>query len=186
MSNPLRHLPNAICCARIALTVPVVDALARADHWLALAVFSVAALSDGLDGFLAKRFGWTSDLGRILDPLADKILLVAAFLACAWAGLVPTWLAAAAIARDVMLVGGAVIFRLWFGPLPGHPSIVSKFNTGLQIAVVIVAILNAAVALVPDALVFALAAVTLGTTIVSGVGYVGRYLRQAWSMPMAD
>jgi cardiolipin synthase len=113
-------------------------------------------------------------------------LLVAAFLACAWAGLVPTWLAAAAIARDVMLVGGAVIFRFWFGPLPGHPSIVSKVNTGLQIAVVIIAILNAAVAVVPAVLVLVLAVVTLATTLVSGIGYVGRYLRQAWSMPMPD
>lgn len=186
MSTPLRHLPNAICWARIALTVPVVDALQRADYWFALAVFSVAALSDGLDGFLAKRFGWTSALGRILDPLADKILLVAAFLACSWAGLVPVWLAAAAIARDVMLVGGGVIFRVWFGPLEGHPSIISKVNTGLQIAVVIVAILEAAAPVVPAALVFVLAVVTLGTTVASGVGYIGRYLRQAWSMPMAD
>ena len=145
--SALRHLPNAICLARIALTLPVVAALGRGDYWLALVVFSVAALSDGLDGYLAKRFNWTSDLGRILDPLADKILLVAAFLACAWAGLVPTWLAAAAIARDVMLVGGAVIFRFWFGPLPGHPSIVSKVNTGLQIAVVIIDILTTGVAL---------------------------------------
>lgn len=184
MQRLLRHLPNAICLARIALTVPVVEAIGRGDHAFALGVFTVAALSDGLDGFLAKRFGWTSDLGRILDPLADKILLVAAFLACAWTGLVPTWLAAAAIARDVMLVGGAVIFRFWFGPLPGHPSGVSKINTGLQIAVVIVAILNAAAPVVPSALVFSLAMVTLGTTLVSGVGYVGRYLRQAWSMPM--
>jgi cardiolipin synthase len=99
---------------------------------------------------------------------------------------VPTWLAAAAIARDVMLVGGAVIFRFWFGPLPGHPSIVSKVNTGLQIAVVIIAILNAAVAVVPAVLVLVLAVVTLATTLVSGIGYVGRYLRQAWSMPMPD
>jgi cardiolipin synthase len=184
--SALRHLPNAICLARIALTLPVVAALGRGDYWLALVVFSVAALSDGLDGYLAKRFNWTSDLGRILDPLADKILLVAAFLACAWAGLVPTWLAAAAIARDVMLVGGAVIFRFWFGPLPGHPSIVSKVNTGLQIAVVIIAILNAAVAVVPAVLVLVLAVVALATTLVSGIGYVGRYLRQAWSMPMPD
>jgi len=180
----LRHLPNLICVLRIALTVPVVEAIGRADHWLALALFSLAAFSDGLDGWLAKRFNWTSDLGRILDPLADKILLVAAFLACSWSGLVPAWLAAAAIARDVLLVGGAVIFRLWFGPLPGHPSLVSKVNTALQILVVAAAILDAAMAVVPAGLLHALAVLTLLTTIISGGGYVHRYLREAWSWPV--
>jgi cardiolipin synthase len=142
--------PNAICLLRIVLTVPTVNAIDRGDYALALAVFSVAAISDGLDGYLAKRFGWASYLGRILDPIADKILLVAAFLACAWQGLVPVWLAAAAIARDVMLVEGAVIYRLWFGPIDDHPTAVSKINTTLQIIVVIVAMLNAAVAIVPS------------------------------------
>ncbi|MBM4239760.1 MAG: CDP-alcohol phosphatidyltransferase family protein, partial [Gammaproteobacteria bacterium] len=102
----LRHLPNAICLLRIALTVPTVNAIERGDYVLALVIFSIAAISDGVDGYLAKRFCWQSNLGRILDPLADKILLVAAFLTCAWQGLVPVWLAVAAIARDIMLVGG--------------------------------------------------------------------------------
>lgn len=179
----LRHLPNAICLLRIVLTVPVVNAIERGEHGWALFVFSIAAISDGLDGFLAKRFGWTSKLGRALDPIADKVLLVAAFLACAWEGLVPVWLAATAIARDVMLVGGGVIFRLWLGPIEGQPSRVSKANTALQIAVVIIAILNAASPVIPQALVFTLAVVTFGTTVVSGVGYIGRSLRQAWVMP---
>jgi cardiolipin synthase len=181
----LRHLPNAICLLRIALTVPTVNAIDRGDYALALAVFSVAATSDGLDGYLAKRFGWTSYVGRVLDPIADKVLLVAAFLACAWQGLVPVWLAAAAIARDVMLVGGAVIYRLWFGPIDDHPSRVSKINTTLQIIVVIVAMLNAAVAIVPAALVLALAVATFATTVVSGIDYMSRSFRRAWHLPPA-
>lgn len=184
-SAMLRHLPNAICLLRIALTVPTVNAIDRGDYALALAVFSVAAISDGLDGYLAKRFGWTSYVGRVLDPIADKVLLVAAFLACAWQGLVPVWLAAAAIARDVMLVGGAVIYRLWFGPIDDHPSRVSKINTTLQIIVVIVAMLNAAVAIVPAALVLALAVATFATTVVSGIDYMSRSFRRAWHLPPA-
>ncbi|MFM8845181.1 MAG: CDP-alcohol phosphatidyltransferase family protein, partial [Gammaproteobacteria bacterium] len=156
----LRHLPNAICLLRIALTVPTVHALERGDYILALVIFSAAAISDGVDGYLAKRFSWHSNLARIHDPLADKILLVAAFLTCARQGLVPVWLAAAAIARDVMLVGGAIIFRLWFGPIEGQPTLISKINTTLQIIVVIVAMLNAAAGFMPSALVFALAAAT--------------------------
>jgi len=182
----LRHLPNLICLLRILLTVPTVAAIERGDYLLALAIFSVAAISDGVDGYLAKRFSWGSDLGRILDPLADKILLVAAFLTCAWEGLVPLWLAAAAIARDVMLVGGAIIFRLWFGPIEGHPTLVSKVNTTLQIIVVIVAMLNAAVDFVPSVIVFTLAAATFLTTVVSGVQYTIRSFLRAWRMPPAS
>ena len=179
----LRHLPNAICLLRITMTVPTVAAIVEGRYLVALGLFTIAAVSDGLDGYLAKRFDWRSDLGRILDPLADKILLVAAFVACAWEALVPAWLAAAAIARDVMLVGGAIIFRLWLGPIKGQPSVISKVNTTLQIIVVIVALLNAAISFVPSAIVFGLALATLATTVISGIGYVGRSLRQAWTLP---
>ncbi len=181
----LRHLPNAICLLRIALTVPTVQAIERGNYVLALMMFSAAAISDGVDGYLAKRFSWHSNLGRILDPLADKVLLVAAFLACAWQGLVPAWLATAAIARDVMLVGGAIIFRLWLGPIEGHPTRVSKVNTTLQIIVVIVAMVNATAEIIPSALVFALAAATFVTTVVSGVQYTARSVTRAWHMPPA-
>ena len=118
----MRHLPNLICLLRIALIGPTLVALRAAEYPLALALFIAAAVSDGLDGYLAKRFGWTSDLGRFLDPLADKLLLVALFVQCAWLALVPWWLTAAVVARDVMIGAGALIFRLWFGPLRGRPT----------------------------------------------------------------
>lgn len=177
----LRHLPNAICVLRIVLTVPTVLAISRSEEVLALVLFTIAAISDGLDGYLAKRNGWSSDVGRILDPIADKILLVATFLACTWQGLIPVWLAAAAVARDVMLGGGALIYRLWFGRIEGSPSVLSKVNTTLQIIVVIVAMLNAAVPVVPPVLVMTLAAVTFGTTVLSGVDYTRRSFVSAWA-----
>ncbi|MFM7395689.1 MAG: CDP-alcohol phosphatidyltransferase family protein [Gammaproteobacteria bacterium] len=177
----LRHLPNLICVLRIVLTVPIVIAVDRGEQVLALVLFSVAAISDGLDGYLAKHNGWASEIGRILDPIADKILLVATFLACTWQGLIPVWLAIAAVARDVMLVGGAFIYRAWFGPIKGSPSVLSKVNTGLQIAVVIVAMLNAAISVIPTVIVFTLAAVTFVTTVVSGLDYARRSFVEAWA-----
>lgn len=177
----LRHLPNAICVLRILLTVPIVLAISRGEEVLALVLFTIAAISDGLDGYLAKRNGWASDFGRILDPIADKILLVATFLACTWQGLIPVWLAAAAVARDVMLGGGALIYRLWFGRIEGSPSVLSKVNTTLQIIVVIVAMLNAALPLMPSFIVVALAIVTLGTTVLSGIDYTRRSFVSAWA-----
>jgi len=177
----LRHLPNAICVLRILLTVPTVIAISCGEEILALILFTIAAISDGLDGYLAKRNGWTSDLGRILDPVADKVLLVATFLACTWQGLIPVWLAAAAVARDLMLGGGALIYRLWFGPIEGSPSALSKVNTTLQIIVVIMAMLNAAVPVVPSALVVTLTMVTFGTTVLSGIDYTRRFFVSAWA-----
>lgn len=178
----LRHLPNAICVLRILLTVPTVAAIARGAHGEALALFAVAALSDGLDGYLAKRNGWTSDLGRFLDPLADKLLLVAVFIACAWSGLVPAWLAAAAIARDLMIGGGALIFRLWFGPVNGHPIVLSKVNTALQITVVVAALLAATTGQPPAHFLLALSVATLLTTLASGAGYIAIFFRRGWAL----
>src|SRR5690349_10146471 len=168
----LRHLPNFICLVRIALIWPTIDALYSGDYWRALVLVAVCAVSDGLDGWLAKRFNWTSHLGKILDPLADKLLLVSLFLTAAWMNLVPWWLTAVVVARDVMIGVGAVIYRLWFGPLHGRPTIVSKINTGMQLAVVLAAILGAACGLPTPEMVVALAWLTLVTTIVSGADYL--------------
>jgi cardiolipin synthase len=175
----LRHLPNIICVLRIVLIWPTIDALQGGEYWKALALVAFCAISDGLDGWLAKRFNWTSHLGKILDPLADKLLLVSLFLASAWMNLVPWWLTAIVVARDVMIGGGAVIYRMWFGPLHGRPTYVSKINTGMQLAVVLAAILGAATGLPTPEMVTALAFVTLLTTVVSGADYLAMFTRRA-------
>jgi cardiolipin synthase (CMP-forming) len=179
----LRHLPNLICLFRIALVWPVVQAIHTGRYGLALALFVVAAVSDGLDGFLAKRFNWTSELGKFLDPLADKLLLVAVFVTASWVGIVPWWLAAAAIARDVVIGLGALIFWLWFGPLRGRPTLVSKVNTLLQILVLSVAVLQAAWPVWPAPVLAALVWATLVTTVASGLHYVWQFLARAWNLP---
>ena len=85
----LRQLPNAICLVRLALIVPIAWTLIHDDPASTLWLFGAAAVSDGADGFLAKRFGWQSDLGAFLDPLADKLLLVTVFVTLAWLDLMP-------------------------------------------------------------------------------------------------
>ena len=175
----MRHLPNLICLVRILLIWPTIDALVSGHYWTALVLVAVCAVSDGLDGWLAKRFNWTSHLGRILDPLADKLLLVALFLTATWMNLLPWWLTAVAVARDVLIGSGAVVYRFTFGPLHGRPTLVSKINTGFQLAVALAAILGAASGLPTREMVTALAAVTLLTTVVSGAGYVMEFTRRA-------
>ena len=179
----MRHIPNLICLIRIALIWPIVAALEDGAMTRALALFVVAAFSDGLDGYLAKRCSWTSELGKVLDPLADKLLLVVVFVALAWLGLVPWWLTAVVVARDVMIGFGALIFRLWFGPLRGRPTVLSKINTALQIMYIGLVMLNAAAAVPPREILDAAAALTLVSTVLSGLHYVARFTRRAWTPP---
>ena len=175
----LRHLPNFICLVRIVLIWPTIDALYAGRYWTALILVAVCAVSDGLDGWLAKRFNWTSHLGKLLDPLADKLLLVALFLTSAWMNLLPWWLTAVVVGRDVMIGFGAVIYRFWFGPLHGRPTILSKINTGMQLAVALAAILGAAAGMPTPEMVTALAIVTMLTTLVSGADYLSAFTRRA-------
>ncbi len=181
----MRHLPNLISLVRIALIWPTLAALEAGRFWTALALFLIAAVSDGLDGFLAKRFAWTSDLGRFLDPLADKLLLVTVFVLCAWLALVPWWLTAVVVARDVMIGLGALIYRLWFGALHGRPTVISKVNTAAQLLYITLVLLAAAVNFPPPAVLGALALITLATTFISGAHYLNTFARRAWAQPEA-
>jgi cardiolipin synthase (CMP-forming) len=179
----VRHLPNLICLIRIALVWPIAAALSAGEQLAALALFVAAAVSDGLDGYLAKRFDWTSELGKFLDPLADKLLLVTVFVESAWLGLIPWWLTAAVVARDVLIALGALVFRLWFGPLRGRPSVLSKINTAAQLLYVMLVMLNAAAALPPRSMLDAFALITLATTVISGLHYVQVIMRRVWTLP---
>jgi cardiolipin synthase len=175
----VRHLPNLICLLRIGLIWPVVVSLERGDFLRALALFLLAALSDGLDGYLAKRFNWTSRLGKFLDPLADKLLLVAVFLVATWIGLVPRWLTVAAVTRDFVIGLGALSFRVGWGPLRGRPTYASKVNTLLQVLYVLLVMLHAAMGVPPEPVLDALAWLTLATVLVSGFGYVREFTGRA-------
>ena len=177
----MRQLPNLLCLIRIALIWPIATALAARAMPTALALFAAAAVSDGLDGYLAKRFNWTSQLGKILDPLADKLLLVTVFVQAAWLELIPWWLTAAVVARDVLIGLGALIYRLWFGPLRGRPTALSKINTALQLGYVGLVMLNAAAAVPGREILDAAAAITLASTVLSGLHYVASFTRRVWT-----
>ena len=178
----MRHLPNLICLVRLALIWPIATALYGGRYGLALALFVLAAISDGLDGYLAKRFNWISDLGKILDPAADKLLLVTVFVESTWLGLVPWWVTAAAVARDVMIALGALVYRLWFGPLRGRPTIISKINTAAQLLYLAAVMLGAAAGFPPHDVLRALALTVFATTALSGLNYVQAFTRRAWAM----
>jgi cardiolipin synthase len=139
----------------------------------------IAAISDGADGFLAKRFGWTSELGRVLDPMADKLLLVSLFLVATWVGLVPRWLTVVAVARDVMIALGALVYVAMWGPLRGRPMLISKLNTLLQLLYLALVLLHAGFGMPPASVLGAMALLAGVTVVLSGYAYLRAYTAQA-------
>lgn len=176
----LRWLPNGLCVLRMLLAPPTAWLLLRGEYWLTLLVFFIAAVTDAADGHLAKRFGWETELGKALDPLADKLLLVTVFVTLAVLGLVPVWLAALVVLRDLLITGGAITYRLLYGPLVGAaPTLISKLNTLLQVLYVFAVVYAAAMSWSMPS-VLKLAAVLMAvTTVCSGVDYVVTYTRRA-------
>jgi cardiolipin synthase (CMP-forming) len=175
----VRHIPNIISVIRILLVVPIAFALAHDRLALSILLFAIAAVSDAADGYLAKRFGWQSELGGVLDPLADKLLLVTGFISLGVLDLVPLWLVVAAVARDVIIVSGAVAYRIVIGPLTAHPSLVSKVNTLCQAAYILAVVSRAKFSLPPEWVCTGLGAVVFVTVVVSGIDYVMVYGKRA-------
>jgi len=132
--------PNVLSIIRIILTVPIVIALLKEQYILTLLLFLLAGITDALDGWIAKQFSFQSRLGSILDPMADKILLTCSFIALYWVGIMPLWLLRIIFVREVIIVAGALGYFL--GEISREsdllgPSLISKFNTVLQIALVL-------------------------------------------------
>src|SRR5436190_17652603 len=128
------NIPNLITLARIILVPVIVWAIASNQMEIAFAVFVVAGISDAVDGFLAKRLNMTSELGALLDPLADKALLVSIYVALGIWGAVPRWIVILVVSRDIMIVAAVIVSWLFDKPVPMKPSMVSKLNTVAQVA----------------------------------------------------
>jgi cardiolipin synthase len=181
VSGSLRQLPNLISSIRILLVVPIAVTLLNHRLPATIALFGVAALSDAADGFLAKRYGWQSELGAVLDPAADKILLATVFVTLAYLRLIPLWLMAVVVARDAIIVLGALLYRFCVGALAMSPSVISKFNTLCQVAFIMAVIGKEEFSLPAGWVVLVLGALVFVTTVISGIDYVLIYSRRAWS-----
>ena len=127
------NIPNLITLGRILLVPIVVWAIASGTMWIAFVLFVGAGVSDGVDGYLAKRFNMTTELGAYLDPLADKALIVSIYLSLGINGAIPRWLVILVVSRDILIVGGIMLSWLVGNPLKIKPLLVSKLNTVAQI-----------------------------------------------------
>jgi cardiolipin synthase len=135
-------LPNAITLIRIMLVLPTAWLLWQQDYLTALVLMAIAGSSDALDGWLARRFHWQSRLGATLDPVADKLLVAVMFIVFTWQGQIPLLVALIVLGRDFVILSGAVVYRLLYGPYDLSPTFVSKANTAMQIVTVLLAMLE--------------------------------------------
>lgn len=174
----LRALPNIISVARLGLVVPVVWALSTAQFEFALWLFLVAGVSDALDGILAKRFGWQSRLGAVLDPAADKALIVACFFTLGWLNMLPWWLVGTVFARDLIIVVWIALHHYLLENVEVVPSVLSKINTFAQIVCVLLVVYATGGAL-HHAFIEMWTVITLLTTVFSGLQYLSVWSRRA-------
>lgn len=175
----LRWLPNAISMARIILVAPILYLIVDAEYGLALILFFVAGFSDGVDGYLAKRFDWHTRIGALLDPIADKLLVGGTFVTMFLVGLVPVWLAVLVILRDVVIIGGATAYNFLVRPVEGEPTRISKLNTVLQLLYVIFVLSHEGFGWPDRIAITVIGAGVLVTLVVSGIDYVWAWSRRA-------
>jgi len=172
-------IPNLITVGRILLVPPIAWVVIQQHFLLALTLFFVAGVSDAADGFLAKYYGWTSRLGALLDPLADKFLLVTSYLALTWIGLLPLWLLVLVVVRDVVIVSGAVVYNFHIERLEAEPTLISKLNTLLQILLVLLVIVHQATGWGDSGWIEMLIYAVAVTVVWSGIDYVITWSRRA-------
>jgi cardiolipin synthase len=171
-TSPWRHLPNLLTVLRMLLVVPLAWLIQDRHYDAALLIAACAGATDALDGLLAKHYGWQSWLGGVLDPLADKLMLLACFLSLGVIGAQPMWLVWLVIGRDVVIVAGAAAYHFLIGRLSAEPTPLSKVTTVIQIVYVLAQLLHLTAWFDLPLLTSALMWATVACTIASGVQYV--------------
>lgn len=170
-------IPNLITLGRVILVPVVFWLLVTGQLRAAFLAFVVAGISDAVDGFLAKRFNWETELGAYLDPIADKLLIVCIFIALGVTGRLPSWVVIIVVSRDVLIVIAIVLSWLLNHPTPMKPLAVSKLNTVAQIVLAATVLADEAFGLRLNGPVLVLTWMTAGLTLASLAAYLRVWLR---------
>lgn len=172
LSDAAVNLPNLITVARLFAIPAAILAILNREMALAFWVFVAAGVSDAVDGALARAFRAQTELGRMLDPTADKLLLVSVYVAMAYMGYVPLWLVALVVGRDLLIVGGFALLRLLRVRVRIQPLLIGKLNTLMQILLAATVLASEAFDWRWDSTAAALIVTVAGTTLASGAIYV--------------
>lgn len=168
----VRQIPNTLTSLRLLLAIPLCWLILQRQFEAVLWVALAAGLSDGLDGWLARRLDAASRYGAIVDPLADKLMLSGAYPAMAAVGLLPWWLALLVIGRDIVIVLGALAYHAFYGRYSMSPSLAGKASTFLQIVFAISLLLQQVQPVFPEGVRSAALYTVAAATIFSGIHYV--------------
>jgi len=142
MSQYFIFIPNLLSIVRIFLMYPMLSFIAQENYLYALFVFALASASDGLDGYLARTMNWQTDLGKILDPIADKVLLIGTILVLWMNSYIPLFVLSVFVFRDFMIIVGAAFHMTVYGTTAPNPNIFGKFTTFVHIAYIIAVFLD--------------------------------------------
>ena len=177
------NLPNAITIARILAVPLMIWLIVSGDYLAAFWVFVLAGISDGVDGFIAKRFGLQTELGAYLDPLADKLLLVSIFVSLGMLRVLPPWVVILVVSRDILIVGGVLLSKMINQPVRVQPMFLSKLNTATQISLAGIVLAVLGFDLQTDRIIVFGSALVAALTIASGAQYVLQFIRHMASSP---
>jgi len=170
-------IPNFITLGRVILVPVIFYLLVSNETKAAFFLFVVAGISDAVDGYLAKRYDWGSELGAYLDPLADKLLLVSMFVALGVQGSLPVWLVVAVVSRDILIVLGVILAWLMGQPVRIAPLLISKINTTAQIVLAATVLADEGFGLGLTDLRQVLIWITGALTVVSLAAYTSAWIR---------
>jgi len=180
MTHRWRRIPNALTFLRILLIAPFAAALMAKEYRFALVIFFLASATDAFDGFLARHYNWRTRLGAIADPLADKALLITAYLMLVLTDVLPAWLFWLVLGRDLLIVCGGLAFHYGVGRFEMQPSLPGKLNTLIQILVALaIIILLADLPMQPWVMDVGILLVA-ASAIFSGAHYIGVWSLRAW------
>lgn len=177
----LKNIPNALTLFRLGLIVPFLMYLYHHEYVHAFYAFILAGITDGLDGWLARHFGWQSFFGSFVDPLADKLLVASSFISLALIGLLPWWLVILVFFRDFTISMGVVAWY-WFiqRKLDFEPTLLSKFNTTFQLILVTLCLFELAYFKFAQYWVDVLICITALTTAITFLDYIWTWGNRAW------
>ena len=170
-------IPNLITLARILLVPVVIWAITSGEMRIAFLLFLVAGISDAVDGFLAKQFGMVTELGTVLDPLADKAMIVSIYVALGVAGAIPHWLVILVVSRDIMIVGAVMLSWLIDKPIALRPLMVSKLNTVAQIVLALLVLAALGLDFEAESAIMVMMALVAVLTLLSIAFYVAEWVR---------
>ena len=175
------NLPNLITIFRIFMVPLIVWLIITGEYLVAFGVFVAAGMSDGVDGFIAKKFNQTTESGAHLDPIADKLLLVSIYVALGFREILPPWLVILVVSRDILIIGAFLLSWLMDKPVPVTPLMISKANTTVQIVLAALVLGGLGFGLDLGDLIRLTSVLVAALTVLSAAAYL-----RLWLMHMAN